>query len=105
MMHPDDEAEMDSLAGDDMPPKGEHETVDQEEAEDMADTAVVPVKVLMGKDGEMPKEGDGIVVKVTKMHGDEAEIAYAPKKKEPGEPSMGPDEELDEMGKETAGQY
>src|SRR5271169_3571705 len=85
--------------------KGPSESVDQQEQEEMANQAVVPINVLQGKDGEPVKVGDEIVVKVTAMHGDsEATIIYAPKKKEePGETppnEMSPDDELESMGKE-----
>lgn len=61
------------------PPEQEAETkpsVDDENA--MSDTALVPNKIL-SPDGEPLKEGEEIVVRVVKNHGDECEIEYAPK--------------------------
>lgn len=66
----------DSLYGEDTP-KSKPESVDEEEA--MNASALVDLKVLTGKHGP-PKEGDEIVVKVVKIHGDQAEISYAPEK-------------------------
>lgn len=92
----------DSLYGD-SPDKEESkpESIDEEEA--MNPSSLVDLKVLTGKHGP-PKEGDEIVVKVVKIHGDQAEIAYAPEKpdEESGEtkPDMEPDEELAKMNKE-----
>lgn len=76
----------------------ESESVDEEMAE--GSTAVVPNKVLTGPDGEPPKEGDEIVLKVIKNYGDESEVAYAPSK--PAEPSQMSEanDELDAMDKE-----
>lgn len=68
---------MDSLYGDGKP---EPKSVDDENKEDMEHTAVVPLKVLQSHDGEPVKEGDEIVVQVVAVHGDEAEVKYAPKK-------------------------
>lgn len=77
------------------------ESVDEELAE--GTTAIVPMKVLMGKDGREPKEGDEIVLKVVALHGEEAEVAYAPEKSETktrgGMNSS--DEELDALDKES----
>lgn len=74
-----------SLYGEDKPdseptdkaPEGKAESVDEQEA--MDPTSLVDLKVLTGKHGT-PKEGDEIVVKVVKIHGDQAEIEYAPEK-------------------------
>lgn len=68
----------DSLYGDDMP-KGGSKPDSVDEQESMDPSALVDLKVLTGKHGP-PKEGDEIVVKVVKIHGDQAEIAYAPEK-------------------------
>lgn len=76
-MMPDD-GEMDSLYSDDTPEakaKGEAQSVDEEAAEEQ--TALVPTKLLQPKDGKPLKVGDEIVVKISAIHGDEAEIAYA----------------------------
>ena len=62
------------------------ESIDQEEAEEMQTTAVVPVKLLQGEGGEPLKVGDEVVVKVQELHGDEATIIYAPKEETPAEP-------------------
>lgn len=73
------------------------ESID-EEAQEQAGT-IVPLSVLTGKEGP-PKVGDEIVVKVVALHGDEAEIVYAPEK--PGgetetKPGMGANEELESL--------
>lgn len=100
-----DETGMDSLYGEDSggdkgggsPP----DSIDQEEQQDMASSAIVPLKVLTGKDGKPPKEGDEIVVKVGKIYNDdEAEIRYAPAKGGGSEDEgMSADEEIDSMDK------
>lgn len=59
------------------PEKPDTKTVYEEES--MEPTSLVDMKVLTGKHGP-PKEGDEIVVKVVKIHGDQAEIQYAPEK-------------------------
>lgn len=105
--------ELDSLEGSGAEEKGEspakenqEKSVDQEE-QNLEET-VVPMKVLMGKDGVEPNEGDEIVVKVLKKHGQEATIAYSntdPNSigKEEGygktKPGMTSDQELDELNK------
>lgn len=95
---------MDSLYSQDMEKSGApHESVDQEEAEAMQDTAVVPMKLLMGKHTEPLKVGDEVVVKVKDIHGDEASIVYSETK--PGEigkggeagGEMSADDEIDQM--------
>ena len=85
-------------AGEEGPPR-EPETTDEETAES-ENTAILPNKVLMSPGGEMPKEGDEIVLQVVRVYGDEAEVRYAPKK-EPG-PDEGPmssDGEIDALDK------
>lgn len=57
------------------------EPVDQEIQEDASNIALVPMNVLQGPKGHEVKEGDEIVVQVVAIHGDEAEVKYAP---EPG---------------------
>lgn len=52
---------------------------EEEDEADGAPTAVVSLDVLKGPDGEAPKEGEEIVVRVVKVYGDEAEVEYAPK--------------------------
>lgn len=77
---------LDSLYSQQEPEENEgRESVDQEEAEQMETSAVVPVKLLQGEGGEPVKEGDEIVVKVKALHGDEATIIYAPKEGKPTE--------------------
>ena len=95
-MHGSDE--MDGLYGESKP-KGKPESIDQEEQEQMAQTALVPMKVA-SPGGEPVKPGDEIVMKVVAVHDDEVEMAYAPKKKE-GMQEEGPsaDEEIDSMDK------
>ena len=83
------------------PPK-EGETDSQttdEETASTENTALVPNKVLMAPGGEMPKEGDEIVLQVVKVYGDEAEVRYAPAKKtSPDEgPMSGAEGEIDAM--------
>ena len=73
------------------PPKSEEEgesTTTDEETAESENTAILPNKVLMAPGGEMPKEGDEIVLQVVKVYGDEAEVRYAPKK--PTGPDEGP---------------
>lgn len=95
---------MDSLyGGDKAEPANPPESIDQEEAETMEASAVVPMKLLMGKSAEPLKVGDEVVVKVKGIHGDEAEIEYSQTK--PGEIGKGeaggaeqsPDEEIDSL--------
>lgn len=95
-----DMGEMDSLYGGAEGSEKEEasETTDQEKEEETANTAVVPVKVLMGSTTEPLKEGEEVVVKVVKVYGDEAEIAYSTTK--PGEiPEYGKtdNDEIDQM--------
>jgi hypothetical protein len=91
----------DSLYGDDKP-KDAPESVDQEES--MNPTTLVDLKILTGKDGAPPKVGEERVVKVVAVHGDQAEIEYAPEKPDnestETKPDMEPDEELAQMSKE-----
>jgi len=92
--------DMDSLYGESEPKgKGPPKSIDQEEQEDTAQTALVPMKVA-SPGGEPVKPGDEIVMKVVAVHDDEVEMAYAPKKKE-GMHEEGPsaDEEIDSMDK------
>jgi hypothetical protein len=93
--------EMDSLYEGES--KGAPESVDQEEAESMEATAVVPMKLLQGKSAEPLKVGDEVVVKVTELHGDEASIAYSQTKPseigkgEAGGEEQSPDDEIDSL--------
>lgn len=81
---------------------GEHESkaspksVD-DQTKEMTTTSLVSLKVLTGKDGEPPKVGEERVVKVVAIHGDEAEIEYAPEKTDEEEDGMDEDEQLEEM--------
>lgn len=85
---------MDSdLYGEDESKGGKTESVDEQES--MEPSSLVDLKVLTGKHGP-PKEGDEIVVKVVKIHGDQAEISYAPEKPE-GESEPGEDKEMEEL--------
>lgn len=94
--------EMDSLYGEsETKPKEKPESVDQEEREQMATTAIVPLK-LLSPEGEPLKKGDEIVVKVQEVYDDEAEIAYAPKKGGGGGEKSA-DEEID--GMDNPGMY
>ena len=65
-------------------PDSKPESVDEQEAMDA--TTLVDLKVLTGKDGVKPKVGEERVVKVVAIHGDQAEISYAPEKPEEEEP-------------------
>lgn len=98
--------EMDGLysGGDDKgaPPA----SIDQEEQNEMQETALVPVKLLDPHDGKGIKVGDEIVVRVKALHGDEAEIAYATGKGGEGDEGgegkkdgdeMSSDEEIDSL--------
>lgn len=76
---------------------------ENEEEEHEGPTAVIDTKVLMGKDGKPPKEGDEVVLKVLKLFGDnEAEVAYSPTppKSIPAEKGSSYEDELDQMNKE-----
>ncbi len=86
----------DSLYSEDAPqkaPEGKPDSVDEQES--MNPTALVDLKVLTGKHGS-PKEGDEIVVKVVKVHGDQAEVEYAPEKDDESAESA-PDNEMEEL--------
>ena len=73
------------------------ESVDEEEREEMANTAIVPMKVLQSGDGEPVKEGDEVVLKVVHVYGeDEVEVAYSNTKPT----SIPASEEEDDYGKE-----
>jgi hypothetical protein len=72
--------------GEDAPPKPDSKpSVDEQEQ--MNPTTLVDLKVLTGKDGISPKVGEERVVKVTAIHGDQAEIEYAPEKPDESEGS------------------
>ena len=75
---------------------GEPETTDQETAESQ-NSAVIANKVLTGPDGEAPKEGDEIILKVIKNYGDECEVAYAPKKPTGSDEGPTSDSEIEAM--------
>lgn len=75
---------------------GEKQSVDEQNA--MSSTALVPNKIL-SPEGEPLKEGDEIVVRVVKNHGEESEIEYAPKK---GGDEEGPTEDETTPGNEEA---
>lgn len=75
---------------------GEQQTVDEQNA--ASNTALVPNKIL-SPEGEPLKEGDEIVVRVVKNHGEESEIEYAPKK---GGDESGPTEGETQPGNEEA---
>ncbi len=90
------------------PKQGSTQTVDDQEREQMDQTAAVPLKVLQGKHPDAPKAGDEIVVKVKEINGDMAIIAYS----ETPASSIGEgegggegdyqsaDDELDQLGKQ-----
>lgn len=95
---------MDALYQDGPESKGNTESVDQENREEMDHQASVPVKVLMGKHTEPLKEGDEVVVKIDKVDGENALISYSETKpSEIGETppnEMSADDELEELGKQ-----
>lgn len=96
-----DTEEMDGLYGEGSPKEEAKESVDQENQEEMSHTALVPMKVLQGESSEPVKEGEEVVLKVVKVHGDEAEVVYSSTK--PSEiPEGGEDygKELDKMDTE-----
>lgn len=98
---PPDDGEMDSLYSDNAeasPPKEGATSIDQENADDQ--TALVPTKLLQPDDGKPLKVGDEIVVQIAAIHGDEAEIKYAPKKEKSADEGMSSDEELESLGKQ-----
>lgn len=79
-------------------PKGQQKSVDEQEKEEMATTAIVPLKMLQGKDDEPPKEGTECTIKIVKVYDDEAEISWVPKKGGASEESgESPDSEIDKM--------
>lgn len=96
-----DEGEMDSLyAPDSGKPKKGTESIDQEAAE--GQTTTVPLQVLTGKHGP-PSEGDEVVLKVVKISGDQAVVAYAPEKPGAEGEEMPADQELDQMSDKNEG--
>lgn len=88
-------------------PKSQPGSVDDQEREEMNETAAVPLKVLQGKHPDAPKVGDEIVVKVKQISGDQAIIEYSETpaseigKEEGGEGGdyQSADDELEELGK------
>jgi len=66
-------------------PDSKAQSVDEEEA--MNPTTLVDLKVLTGKDGVAPKVGEERVVKVVAIHGEQAEVQYAPEKPDESEGS------------------
>ena len=78
-------------------PESDTETVDQE-TEQTENTAILPNKILMGPDGQAPKEGDRITLEVVKVYGDEAEVRASSQPKETS-PEMGQssDSEIEAM--------
>lgn len=100
------EDEMDSMYGKSPAAADKPKTVDEQEAEEMTKKAVVPLKVLMGEGGEPLKEGDEVVIKITGINGQDAEIEYSKtkpseigKSAEPSE-EMSPEDELSQMDKQ-----
>ena len=98
--------DMDQLytGGGSEPGEGKGKSVDEENAETMAKSAVVPMAVLQGSPDDKIKVGDERVVKVTALHGEDAEIVYSktpPAEIPAGEDYSkdGADKELDELGK------
>jgi hypothetical protein len=89
--------------GAETPPKEveerEPETTDEETAQ-MQQSAILPNKLLMGPDGQEPREGDTITLKIVKNYGDESEVAAMPKPKPAASPMSGANEEIDAMDQE-----
>jgi hypothetical protein len=56
--------------------KSKPKSIDEQEAQDMAKTALVPLDCLKRKDGTTPTEGETCTVKINAIHGDQAEISY-----------------------------
>lgn len=104
------DGEMDSLYSEDGDKKesGEEqpESIDQEERQEMASKAVVPIKVLQAGPDDEVKVGDERVLKVVAVHDDQAEVVYS--KTPPGEIGAGDkgddqgsmDKEMGEMQQE-----
>ena len=103
--------EMDSMyQGSEGKPDAEegNESIDQEEAEEMSEKAIIPMKVAMGKHTEPVHEGDEIVLKVTGVHGDQVEVQYSETppgdigegEGAPGE-EMSADDEIDGLDKSS----
>ena len=106
MKHEDDDGMDELYQGGTEPGEGEGESIDEENRESMAKSAVVPLAVLTGKKGGPPEVGDEVVVKVKAIHGEDAEVEYS--ETPPGE--IGADEgyskedgdkELDEMNENS----
>jgi hypothetical protein len=75
------------------------ETTDEETAESQ-NSAIVSSKFLAGPDGQMPAEGEEVLVKIVKSYGDEVEIQRANSKPNGSEhePMMsGANDEIDAM--------
>lgn len=100
--------EMDGLYGDGEDKGAPPASIDQQEQEQMQETALVPIKLLDPHDGKGIKVGDEIVVRVKALHGDEAEVEYAPKEEggkeggegkggAPGDEGESSDDEIDRL--------
>lgn len=97
--------EMDGLYGEGDDKGAPPASIDQEEQNEMQETAIVPTKLLQPEDGKPLKVGDEIVVRVKALHGDEAEVEYASSEAKPRgsehetEPNgESADDELDRLG-------
>lgn len=80
------------------------ESVDKQNEEAGAKTALISNKIL-SPEGQPLKEGDEVVLKVVKNYGDESEVVYAPHK--PGEQEgesagSGSDSNMDTVGNELS---
>jgi hypothetical protein len=83
-------------------------TVDEQEKEELGDTAIVPVKILTGGSDKPLETGDEVVLKVKEINGDQAVVYYSKtppseigKEGPPTGDEMSADDELDNMGKEN----
>jgi hypothetical protein len=92
---------LEGLYSQEAPEEGKGKSVDEEEAEDMETSALVPLKLVTPQDGKGLKVGDEVVVRIKAIHGDQAEIVYATgegHEEDHGEhEDMGSDRELETM--------
>jgi hypothetical protein len=98
---PGDE-EMDSLYGQGEKEGEQPESVDQEEQEQTASTAMVPLKVLQAGPDDEVKVGDERVLTVVALHDTQAEVKYSktPASEISGEGKGGAEGGADDYGKE-----
>lgn len=111
MPAPTDSSDMEELyKGGDSEQAGDKSTqsVDQQNAEEMTKKAVLPMSVLMGDHTEPLNVGDEVVLKISAIHGDQAEVEYSETPpgeighEEAGGPGgeESPNDEIDRLSKE-----